>query len=1189
MPAGVDSLFLGNLASLASAAAAQQQGGDDGILQEDGWAVIDAFFEEKGLAHQQLGSFNDFMSVQMQKASDNHPIIEVVPQPTFESSKLIKPTIHRFKLGGLSIHKPQTEDKGEGEGSTMTPNMCRLRNMTYSATVFIDIVHSEYDVMEDGKEQLVRRFEYEGLELCQMPVMLKSDYCWLNNCTEEELCKYGECSYDNGGYFVVNGSEKVLIAMERMANNFVYCFQKKQPSKYTWVCEVRSALHEGSAANSGYAIKMLNNFGGKSYCRGQVVCTIPYVRVEVPVVIVFRALGIVADKDILEICCYDLSDQAMLNLMKTSLDDAAPITTQEMALDYIAKRGSTLGATRDKRVQYAREILQKELLPHVGVEAFCEKKKAYFIGYMTHRLLLGSLGRIQEDDRDHFGKKRMDLAGPLLSSSFGTLFRNTFKSFRRIIQRQVDMNREIDVAWALKEGAVITDGMRYQLATGNWGQDKQGKPVRQGVSQVLNRLTFMATVSQLRRLNTPLDRSGKIAKPRQLHNTHWGMVCPAETPEGQAVGLVKNISLMCNITIGCPSSVLEDFLREWGVEDLEDVLPTEIKGYCKVFLNGMWIGVHSQQAQLFKRLLASKRRLDFESEVSIVTDLNSREIKIFTDAGRAMRPLYVVDEKSQTLAIRRQHIQALKDGQMRWGNLISEGLIEYIDCEETENAMIAMFVDNVAKSTYCRTWTHCEIHPSMIFSICASIIPFPDHNQSPRNCYQSAMGKQALGVFATNFNQRVDTLANVLCYPQKPLVGTRAMNYLKFRQLPAGNNVCVAIMCYSGYNQEDSLILNQSSVDRGLFRSVFFRSYAAEEERKGVMNTIFENPTDPQGKTQILGRKRGDYSKLDHDGLALPGGRLFGDDVVIGMTQDLEPEKDANGDLMDPKKKDCSTCMRPAETAVVDEVILSTNKDGFKFTKVKVRTYKIPEVGDKFASRHGQKGTCGILFRQEDMPFTRDGVVPDIIMNPHAIPSRMTVGHLVEQLLSKVGSLAGGEGDATPFTKVTVRDVATRLHELGYHRYGNEQLFQGHTGRPMPAKVFIGPVYYQRLKHMVADKIHSRARGPVTQLVRQPQEGRAKMGGLRFGEMERDCMISHGAAKFLKERLFDVSDAFRLHCCDNCGLFAIADMERDRYECRLCRSKGSVSQITLPYAAKLLFQELMTMSIAPRLSLQVSH
>lgn len=413
------------------------------------------------------------------------------------------------------------------------------------------------------------------------------------------------------------------------------------------------------------------------------------------------------------------------------------------------------------------------------------------------------------------------------------------------------------------------------------------------------------------------------------------------------------------------------------------------------------------------------------------------------------------------------------------------------------------------------------------------------------------------------------------------------MKYLRFRELPAGNNATVAIMCYTGYNQEDSLIMNTSAVERGLFRSVFFRSYNAHESKQGVNVTKFEKP-DMEDRTHIRGLKRSDYSKLDVDGLVFPAERLYGDDIVIGQTMTLVASKDEEGRLVSATKKDTSTALRAQEFAVADTVMLSVDSDGHKFTKVKVRTFKTPEVGDKFASRHGQKGTCGILYRQEDMPFSRNGVSPDIIMNPHAIPSRMTVGHLVEQLLSKVGALAGGEGDATPFTNVTLQDVSERLHSLGYQRNGNEVLYNGHTGRRIDSHIFIGPVYYQRLKHMVGDKIHSRARGPVTSLVRQPMEGRAKAGGLRFGEMERDCMISHGASKFLKERLFDCSDAYRLHCCDTCGLFATANIDKNIYECRLCKNKGHISQIALPYACKLLFQELMTMSIAPRLVLHVT-
>jgi len=1158
------------------------------IMQEDSWAVIDAFFSEKGQAFQQIGSFDDFICYRMQETVDRHPPIEVSPENQFEIGAAdVEPVVHKLSLGQLSFVKPMYMEK-DGTINPMTPCEARLRNLVYSAPLYLDVVHEVFSVLPDGTRQLQHTENFDGVDIARIPIMLKSEYCWLKGATDRETVDYGECPYDQGGYFIINGSEKVLIAMERMANNFVYAFQKKQPSKYTWICEVRSALSEGSAANSGFAVKMLANFGGKSFCKGQILCTIPYIRVEVPLIIVLRALGFVADKDILEIIVYDFKDTAMLNLMKVSLEDAAPITTQEMALDYIAKRGPTLGAAKDKRMQYAREILQKELMPHIGVGPYCEQRKAYFIGYMTHRLLLGILGRIQEDDRDHFGKKRMDLTGPLMAATFSQLFRKMMKDTRRFLQKGLDAGKAFDLHDALKQASCITSGLRYQLATGNWGQDKQGKPIRNGVSQVLNRLTFMATVSQLRRMNTPLERSGKLSKPRQLHNTHWGMVCPAETPEGQAVGLVKNISLMCYITIGSPSSVVEDFLHEWGVEDLNEILPTEIKKVTKVFLNGQWLGIHRDPAVLKEVLLSLRRRLDFEAEVAIVDDLQNMELKVFTDGGRATRPLYIVDVASQKMKISPDHIERLRRGDMGWSNLIEQGLIEYLDCEETENCMISMFVDDLQEATtkYCRTYTHAEIHPSMILSICASIIPFPDHNQSPRNCYQSAMGKQAVGVFATNYNKRMDTLANILCYPQKPLVGTRSMKYLRFRELPAGNNATVAIMCYSGYNQEDSLILNQSSIDRGLFRSVFFRSYNASESKQGTNVTKFEKPD--IGDRRIRGIKRSDYSKLDNDGLVFPGERLYGDDIVIGQTMTLQISKDDEGRITSATKKDSSTCLRAQEFAVCDNVMLSLNAEGHKFTKVRVRTFKTPEVGDKFASRHGQKGTCGILYRQEDMPWTRNGVCPDIIMNPHAIPSRMTVGHLVEQLLSKVGALAGGEGDATPFTKVTLSDVADRLHQLGYQRYGNEVLYNGHTGRRLDSHIFIGPVYYQRLKHMVGDKIHSRARGPVTALCRQPAEGRAKGGGLRFGEMERDCMISHGASKFLRERLFDVSDAYRLHCCDTCGLFATANIEKNVYECKLCKSKGAISQIALPYACKLLFQELMTMSIAPRLVLHTS-
>ncbi|KAF4694437.1 hypothetical protein FOZ60_008017 [Perkinsus olseni] len=1148
------------------------------IVQDDSWTVADAYFKDKGtilslvcrnmssalatvwyLSKWDLSMISSL--TRCRRLLMSAPPITIIPQNQYDPNTSKQQQmqqnvgyVYELKFGQLSLNKPTVEEV-DGAMTSLTPNQARLRNLTYSSPVYVNVTQKTFALADpddpNSEKQLISEDTYNKILIGRIPMMLKSEYCWLKNQTERGLVEMGECVFDQGGYFIINGSEKVLIAMERMANNFVYCFQKKQPAKYTWICEIRSQA-EGMLSTSGFSVKMLANLGGRSAARGQIVCSMPYINADIPVVILFRALGCVSDREVIERIVYDFSDTQMMFLLRPSIEEAMPIMSQEVALDFIAKRGPTIGTSKSGRIQYAKELLQKELLPHLGVKQYCEPRKAYFIGYMVHRLLLGQLGRISEDDRDHFGKKRMDMAGPLMAASFAQLFRKLVQDSKRILQRQVDSGRHFDLNSAIRSASSITDGLRYQLATGNWGIDKSGKSVRTGVSQVLNRLTFMSTMSHLRRMNTPLERSGKLAKPRQLHNTHWGMICPAETPEGQAVGLVKNIALMCTITVGSLPNVVYDFLNEWGLENLDEINPSQIKHMTKVFLNGQWVGMHADATMLCETLRDLRRKRDIDPEVSIIRDLQANELRIFTDGGRACRPLYVVQPPpSQKLCIKREHVEALRRMLLNnehggWDMLVEEGLVEYIDAEEEETCMVAMFVDDLRNaqkrkskaSSYCHTYTHCEIHPSLILGVCASIIPFPDHNQSPRNTYQSAMGKQAMGVYATNFNMRIDTMAHVLNYPQKPLVGTRAMEYLRFRELPAGNNAI-----------EDSLIMNGSSIDRGFMRSVHFKSYMADEKRQGAQ-VVEEFRAPSWSKTYAM--KRGDYSKLDNDGLINPGTRVHGDDILIGKVSPIPNQTDEEGRIQKYTERDCSVALKGADNGVVDQVMLSVNARGHKFTKRSVF-----------------------------------GVVPDIIMNPHAVPSRMTIGHLVECLLGKVGLLSGEEGDATPFSQVTVHEIMARLHELGFQRQGREVMYNGHTGLRLPAKIFIGPTYYQRLKHMVEDKIHSRARGPMQMLTRQPMEGRGREGGLRFGEMERDCMISHGAAKFLKERLFDISDAYRVHVCDNCGMFAIANLYKNHYECRACKN-STISQVHIPYACKLLFQELMTMSIMPKLVLKVA-
>nr|WNZ99644.1 RNA polymerase II second largest subunit [Didymella pinodella] len=1230
---------------------------DGAITSEDCWAVISSFFDTKGLVSQQLDSYDEFTRNTIQDIVKENGSVILEQNTPYNPDEDVDPIIKRryeIKFGRVYLARP-THTEGDGTTVQLYPHEARLRNLTYSGAMLADIENrimvaretmapaedddDEVEGQTGGVTQI--RWDREDIPMDsdeaarvfigKLPVMLRSELCHLRGQNDEALFGLNECPYDQGGYFVINGSEKVLIAQERSAANIVQVFRKKQ-GPIPWIAEIRSAVEKGTRLISSFNIKWAENSlaSGKRMPGPFAYATLPYIKADVPMAIVFRALGIVSDEEILGHIVYDRTDTQMLELLKPSIEEGSVVQDRESALDFIARRGATQG-TKDRRLKFARDIMQREFLPHISQREGQDTRKAYFFGYMIHRMLQCVLGRRDEDDRDHFGKKRLDLAGPLIANLFRILFLKLTKDVYKYLQRCVENNQDFNVQMAVK-ASIITNGLKYSLATGNWGDQKKAASAKAGVSQVLNRYTYASTLSHLRRTNTPVGRDGKLAKPRQLHNSHWGLVCPAETPEGQACGLVKNLSLMCYVSVGSDAGPISDFMSQRNMQLLEEYDQNQNPDATKVFVNGVWVGVHSNAQQLVSTVQELRRNGTLSYEMSLIRDIRDREFKIFTDAGRVMRPLFVVEsdvrkpnrnhlvfnqEHYNKLVAEQQAMAAAGVGEEEktdltygWKGLIQDGVIEYLDAEEEETAMIVMSPEDLGewrdmkmgipqdarnpqgKDRLARikpkpdprihAYTHCEIHPAMILGICASIIPFPDHNQSPRNTYQSAMGKQAMGVALTNYALRMETMMNVLYYPQKPLATTRSMEYLKFRELPAGQNAIVAIACYSGYNQEDSVIMNQSSIDRGLFRSLFYRAYTEQEKRIGV-NVLeqFEKPT----RADTLRLKGGTYDKLDDDGVVAPGVRVSGDDIIIGKTAPIAADAQEMGQKTSlHTKRDVSTPLRSTENGIVDQVLFTTNTEGLRFVKVRTRTTKVPQIGDKFASRHGQKGTIGITYRHEDMPFTRDGVTPDLVINPHAIPSRMTIAHLVECLLSKVGAITGREGDATPFTDVTVDQISELLEDAGYQKRGFEIMYNGHTGKKMRTQIFLGPTYYQRLRHMVDDKIHARARGPLQILTRQPVEGRARDGGLRFGEMERDCMIAHGAAAFLKERLFTVSDAYTVHVCDICGLMSpIAQLKQGKYECRPCHNKTRISQIHIPYAAKLLFQELLAMNIATRM------
>ena len=1173
----------------------------DEITDKDSWKVISSYFNQHGLVSQQIGSFNQFIDKNIQEIIDENKTIQIEPDTNYFLKNTSGHVSYELTFGQahISAH-PQFLESNSSTEHIIFPNEARVRNLDYLSELSVDIKFKEKLFnKEEGNYEDIKEHELTKQSIGKIPIMVRSKYCSLNGRNDSERIEVKECEFDQGGYFIIGGGEKVIVAQERMATNFVYVFEKNEQSGYSWQAEIRSNIDGLNRPPMQFSVKISKkNVLAKSDLGGLITARIPYIKIDVPIAILFRALGVTSDKDIMDYIVFDEDDNSFKELLRPSLDYSIDYKEKEECLEFIGNK-ATKGEEKSRRdrIKRAEEILRKEMLPHVSIEKGNEVKKAYFIGYMIYRLGNCALGRAYGDDRDHYGKKRLDMSGVLLCGIFRQLFRRFTKktetvlkdSLKRAKSRTIQLENIIDKK-------MISQGMKYALATGNWGQNRIGQVLKTGVAQVLQRLTFMSSLSHLRRLNTPLQKTGKITKPRQLHNTHWGMLCPAETPEGQACGLVKNLSLMTFVSVGTSSKTIKELLDNYPeFQKLSEVNPCNIRGKSKIFINGSWLGISDKPEKIMTGLINQRRRGIISKEISIVNNFRNKEIRIYTDSGRTQRPLFIVEKyekpnrvKELRLKITKKNIRDLENKEINFDDLVNNGIIEYLDVEEEESSMIAMKIsDLTSHKDYCSTYTHCEIHPAMILGVSASIIPFPDHNQSPRNVYQSAMGKQAIGVYCSNFNLRMDTLAHLLFYPQRPLVVTQSMEYLKFKDLPAGINAIVAIMCYTGYNQEDSLIMNQSSIDRGLFRTAFFRTYIAEEKREARLK--YETIEIPD-RQETRGIRNGVYSKLDAEGIISPGTRVSGDDIIIGKTglirmeNELDDDMDNDINTITKRKIDISEAVRPNENGVIESVMLTTDRLGFKIAKVKIRSIRIPQIGDKFASRHGQKGTIGMTYAQEDLPFTLEGINPDIVVNPHAIPSRMTIGHLFECLSSKVSAIRGYESDATPFTEVTVDSISDDLHKLGYQKYGNETVFNGFTGRKIDMMIFFGPTYYQRLKHMVEDKIFSRARGPLQILTRQPTEGRARNGGLRFGEMERDCMISHGAALFLKERLVDVSDKYRIHVCKNCGLMAQADLNAQKFLCKLCNATGSdIAQVFVPYACKLLFQELLAMHITPRI------
>jgi DNA-directed RNA polymerase II subunit RPB2 len=1213
---------------------------------KDTWEVIDNYFSTTPyfLTKHHLDSYNDFVAnkvLNTVKVLNNSFIV-------IKNENNVKNTINTY-IGGLEgkdifINKPTIVENGEAR--LLYPNEARLRDMTYQSEVFANI-HVVITQEVEGQNDKIYEKIFQNVKIGALPIMLHSKLCVLHDQPAEVLREMGECQYDQGGYFVVDGKEKVIVAQERIATNRIF-ISKSKDLKYSHEGLIRCTSIENPLFPKTTYLYVNDVRDNSDMVDNAISIAIPNVSRNIPIFILFRALGIESDKDILEYITYDVDDTINKNIiefLRYSIIDNRGVYTQEEALNYISN------FVEYSSLDKLKYILVNDLFPNVGISY---KNKAMFLGHIVRKLVKVCLGVLPITDRDNYMYKRVDISGFLLAN----LFRDYYNQFRNFVRSKIDQAyhfgpwRESGIENLINKGNlndifnyhIIEDGLRKSLK-GSWGkitskeqQDyKDLENIKQEVVQDLNRFSYAGFISHLRRCNTPLDPTAvKMVGPHKLHTSQFGIMCPCESPDGASIGLLKNFAILAHVTFDIPVESIKECLREHGMLDIKDVPVPEVKSMTKILVNSNWVGVCRDAPKMYKLLKLLKRNALINTFTSVSWDIFNAEINILTESGRCCRPAYVVRDGNDLIVTK--FLDDLKAKKLLWIDLIkgdlidtkdfnpffdgyispkkiiekklnktpkdldeiieiletTQAAIEYSDVEETNGHLIAIDYDELLKNS--RKYTHCEIHASTMLSAVAVNTPFSDHNQAPRNIFSSGQCKQAIGVFATNYNNRIDTMVYTMNYAHRPITATRYGAYTNFNKMGNGQNLIVAVATYTGYNQEDSIIFNKTSVERGMFNLTYYKNMVdAEDENKRDNEAIrFANPLKliEEGKN-LTGMKFANYNKLDENGFPIVNSYIHEGDAIIGRckvkTEYVEEENSKNNIFNNKIKRevyeDKSVIADKTVSGIIDKVFVYFDDHNKKKLKIRFRKNRDSAVGDKNCSRAGQKGVCGALIPEENLPFTKDGLKPDIIINPHAFPSRMTIGHLFESVLAKYGAMKGTFMDATPFNHNDYEPMFDMLEkDFGMERYGNEMMYNGFTGEQIATEIFIGPTFYQKLKHMVLDKINYRSTGPKTLRTRQPVHGRSVGGGLALGNMETAALIAHGISSFMKEGMMEKSDKYSYDVDNTTGNIGIVNRKNNifkGYSGEDVVPSHDFSTLETPYAFKLLSQELMAMSLKP--------
>jgi DNA-directed RNA polymerase subunit B len=1073
--------------------------------------IVKKYLEGHSLVESNITSFNDFLSQRMQEIVNE--INSTIDNEDFE-----------IKLGQIEVGKPDITE-ADGSSSLITPHEARLRKLTYSAPIKLELT-----IKKDGN------VDSEVVEIGRIPVMVKSQACNTAGLNREELIAEYSDPLDAGGYFIIKGNERVMVMAEDLAENQPFIEENKKGELVLKMFSLKGTYRIPITLT-----ETKEGIFNTSFSRFK----------DVPAVVILKALGLTKESDIAKYIGKE-TDSVIVNLY-----DFVDLATKEDAMMYIAEK-TNLQGTKKEILDRVKQRIDSYLFPHIGQEKEDRMKKAVTLCKLIKQYLTARDNPKLRTDKDHYANKRVRLSGDLLA----TLFRVNLGILVRDIQYSLQKSSKRKKYFSIKvlaKSTLFSHRVESAIATGSWTGE------RSGVTQNMDKTNYLATISQLQRVSSMLESGQENFKARTLHPTHFGRFCPIETPEGTEIGLRKNLAVLAKV------STRVNLNGKRFIEDLEGLgLEKEGNEGMEVFFNGGYIG-NVKEPSNFVKLVREKRRAgEFPLQMNIRKDEGMHTVSVYTEPGRTLRPLFIVDNGISRL--KNEHLVQLEQGTMSWSDLLKQGVIEYLDAAEEEEALVALKEENLTGDH-----THLEVDSIAPMGVITSLVPYGNHDQTSRLNRGSKTQKQALGLYAANYLTRLDTDVSILQYPQKPIV--RSFVYDTLQTYPAGQNLVVAIMTYEGYNMEDALILNKGSLDRGVGRSFYFRPYSAVEMNYagGLKDEIVIPDKDISGY-----RTEEAYRLLEEDGVIYPEADVNEGEVLIGK---LSPPKFLSEarEISVRTKKESSVTLRQEEKGIIESVFVTADNEGNKIFQVKTRDQRIPELGDKYATTHGQKGVIGAVVPEQDIPFTSTGIKPDILFNPLGLPSRMTVGYLLELLAGKVGSLKGEIVDGTIFSGESKKVLEEQLSDLGFRFDGKETMYSGITGKKMKSKIFVGNLYYLKLKYMVGNKMHGRASGKIALLTRQPIEGRARGGALRLGEMEQQALVAHGASLLLKER-YD-SDKVLLNICTKCGAVALEDTIRNKIICTTCGSEET-EPVEVSYAFKLLVEELQGLHINTKFELK---